>query len=82
MWHHYSAIIVVVFFTSLILFGVFFILNLFLAVISDSFESVNEEERKKEMIQEKILRSIKLQQSSMMLKDELTLEKIPALDKT
>ena len=36
------------FFTLLIIFGVFFVLNLFLAVISDSFDKVNQEEDNKE----------------------------------
>lgn len=41
MWHHSNKALVVAFFTILILFGVFFVLNLFLAVISDSFSKVN-----------------------------------------
>ena len=46
IWHSYAnhrAIIFFIFFIT-ILFLVFFTLNLFLAVISDSFEKVNEEE--------------------------------------
>lgn len=40
MWDHFPTGLVVGFFTILILFGVFFVLNLFLAVISDSFAKV------------------------------------------
>ena len=41
MWNKYNPTLVVSFFSFLILFGVFFVLNLFLAVISDSFNKVN-----------------------------------------
>ena len=41
MWYHHNSAIVVLFFIILIVFGVFFVLNLFLAVISDTFEKVN-----------------------------------------
>ena len=39
-WDHFSPSLVIGFFTILILIGVFFVLNLFLAVISDSFAKV------------------------------------------
>jgi len=42
MWHQKNKTLVITFFTFLILFGVFFVLNLFLAVISDSFSKVNQ----------------------------------------
>ena len=49
MWDHYNPLLVFFFFIILILFGVFFVLNLFLAVISDSFgktqDEIEEEER-------------------------------------
>lgn len=49
MWDKYPPIGVFIFFIILILFGVFFVLNLFLAVISDSFgktqDEIEEEER-------------------------------------
>jgi len=48
MWHRFSSTLVIMFFTLLIIFGVFFVLNLFLAVISDSFDKVNQEEDNKE----------------------------------
>ena len=41
MWHTFNSSLVISFFTLLIIFGVFFVLNLFLAVISDSFDKVN-----------------------------------------
>jgi len=44
MWGKYPTSIVVSFFSFLIVFGVFFVLNLFLAVISDSFSKVNQDE--------------------------------------
>jgi preprotein translocase subunit SecG len=44
LWKHHNRVIVFSFFTFLILFGVFFVLNLFLAVISDSFSKVNQSE--------------------------------------
>jgi len=59
--------LVVGFFSFLILFGVFFVLNLFLAVISDSFSKVNQaednDEHKKEEDKEKIATLFKLNAS-------------------
>jgi type II secretory pathway component PulC len=67
MSDHYNYVLVVGFFTFLILFGVFFVLNLFLAVISDSFSKVNQaednEEHKKEEDKEKIATLFKLNAS-------------------
>jgi len=48
MWHKFNTSLVISFFTILIIFGVFFVLNLFLAVISDSFDKVNQAEDNKE----------------------------------
>lgn len=44
-WDAKNTSIVVIYFVSLILFGVFFILNLFLAVISDSFSKEQQKEK-------------------------------------
>ena len=44
-WNAYSPTFVTVYFNALIGFLVFFVLNLFLAVISDSFEKINKKER-------------------------------------
>ena len=40
MWDRYSEWLVVFYFTVLILFGVFFVFNLFIAVLSDSYVKV------------------------------------------
>jgi len=67
MWDHNNITLVACFFTFLILFGVFFVLNLFLAVISDSFSKVNQaednDEHKKEEDKEKIATLFKLNAS-------------------
>ena len=42
-----------IFFSFLILFGVFFVLNLFLAVISDSYAKVQQEDENEEFEKEK-----------------------------
>jgi type II secretory pathway component PulC len=67
MSDHYNYVLVAGFFTFLILFGVFFVLNLFLAVISDSFSKVNQaednDEHKKEEDKEKIATLFKLNAS-------------------
>jgi preprotein translocase subunit SecG len=44
-WDVKNTKLVVSYFVSLILFGVFFILNLFLAVISDSFTKEQQKEK-------------------------------------
>jgi len=48
LWQSFNPVIVVAYFTMVILFGVFFVLNLFLAVISDNFQKVSEENEKKD----------------------------------
>jgi len=45
LWHSYSPALVSSFFSFLIFFGVFFVFNLFLAVISNSFEKENQKEK-------------------------------------
>jgi len=52
MWHHHNSAAVIIFFFILIIFLVFFVLNLFLAVISDTFEKVNQKE---EVIEDSIV---------------------------
>ena len=63
----HNGLLVAAFFSFLILFGVFFVLNLFLAVISDSFSKVNQaednEENKKEEDKEKTATLFKLNAS-------------------
>ena len=41
LWHTFSKPLVALYFVFLILFGVFFVLNLFLAVIKNNFEKEN-----------------------------------------
>jgi preprotein translocase subunit SecG len=43
---------VAIFFSFLILFGVFFVLNLFLAVISDSYAKVQQDQENEEFEEE------------------------------
>lgn len=50
LWYAYNPYIVVAFFIILVLFGVFFVLNLFLAVISDNFQNVNSKQEKAEAL--------------------------------
>jgi heme/copper-type cytochrome/quinol oxidase subunit 2 len=50
LWHSYPKILVAAFFILLIFFGVFFVLNLFLAVIRNNFQKESdkvENDRKK-----------------------------------
>ncbi len=40
MWNHFNKAIVIAYFASLIIVGVFFAFNLFIAVLSDSYVRV------------------------------------------
>ena len=44
MWSHFDKGLVVSYFSFLLLFGVFFVVNLFVAVLSDTYEKITEEE--------------------------------------
>ena len=41
LWRSFDIKVISVYYISLILFGVFFVLNLFLAVISNNYDSVS-----------------------------------------
>ncbi len=70
-WDAKNTTLVVIYFVSLILFGVFFILNLFLAVISDSFSKEQQKEKnlayRQEIREAKILKIMKFNEQQQLL---------------
>ena len=49
MWNHFNKAIVIAYFASLIIVGVFFAFNLFIAVLCDSYVNVLQDNEQREM---------------------------------
>ena len=58
MWNRFPQPLVVLYFGWLILFGVFFVINLFIAVLSDSYCQIMEAENHKEHVEESDLKRV------------------------
>ena len=48
MWHRFNRYSVIAYFTTLIILGVFFAFNLFIAVLINSYDNVLMENKEKE----------------------------------
>jgi len=48
MWDHFNPLLIFIFFFANIYFGVFFVFNLFIAILSDSYIQVRRKANNKE----------------------------------